>query len=408
MSEMPAVPNQCDFCNKSRSRVQKLIVSGSRAICDECVKMCGDILQENQHAGNRKDKRKTKFTNPMKIKQYLDDFVIGQDNAKITLAVGVVNHYKRLFFDGGDSVGKSNIMILGPTGSGKTLLAKTVANYLDVPFVVVDVTGTTEAGYVGDDVETIITRLLAAADGDIELAQQGIVFLDEIDKICKKGDGATTTRDIGGEGVQQALLKLIEGTTISVPVDGTKRSSSGVVDFNTERLLFVSSGAFVGLQEQIQRRRAATIGFTNDQKTATHQADVTTEDLIKFGMIPEFVGRFPVLINTEALTEDQLVHVLTEPKDNLIKQYRFYFESDGIPVEFDAQCLRMIAKQAIAMKLGARALRSIIEKSLTPHMFALPKYKQDKVNKILFTAEVFSDGREPLFSYKSIKSNQIR
>lgn len=407
MSKETAIPNHCSFCDKTREQATKLIVSGSHAICDECVKLCSNLLIDQHNAEIKKDRRIVKHTNPVKIKQYLDQHVIGQDDAKITLSVGVANHYKRLFYTSPIVVEKSNILMVGPTGSGKTLLAKTIADYLDVPFIIADATGLTEAGYVGEDVESVIARLVSAADGDAEKAQQGIVFLDEIDKIGKKNESATAHRDISGEGVQQALLKILEGTVVKVPVENSKKHpGASTVEIDTSGILFIASGAFVGLQELVQRRtRAQQIGFDKNSATANHA--ITNEDLIKFGMIPEFIGRFPVSVYTQALTETDLIHVLTNTKNNLIAQYAFYFNIDGVEIEFDETALQNIAQQAISLKTGARALRSILEHRLMPHLFALPKYKDSKVGSIKFTAEVFSNGVDPIITYKQTKSTKV-
>jgi len=409
MNKDSSIPNFCGFCDKSRNEVNKLIIGGSHAICDECVIKCKNLLTEQQNAEIKKSKRAVKHTNPMKIKQYLDQHVIGQEAAKMTLSVGVANHYKRLFYSSAVRIEKSNILMLGPTGSGKTLLAKTIAEFLDVPFVIADATSLTETGYVGEDVESVISRLLAAANGNVERTQRGIVFLDEVDKIGKKNEHSSANRDISGEGVQQALLKLVEGAVVTVPAEnGKKHPGNSTVDIDTGGILFIASGAFVGLQEIVNRRhRENRIGFDKTVEIKTDTSGATNEDLIKFGMIPEFVGRFPVTVHTQTLSVQDLIEVLTNTKHNLIEQYRFYFETDGIGIEFTADALDYVAQQAIGMKTGARALRSILEYKLIPHLFAIPRYKQQKIDRIQFTAEVFASDADPVMYYKQSKSTKV-
>lgn len=409
MNKDSSIPNFCGFCDKSRNEVNKLIIGGAHAICDECVIKCKILLTDQQNAEIKKSKRAAKHTNPVKIKQYLDQHVIGQEAAKITLCVGVANHYKRLFYNTSVRVEKSNILLLGPTGSGKTLLAKTIAEFLDVPFVIADATSLTETGYVGEDVESVISRLLAAAAGDVERTQRGIVFLDEVDKIGKKNESSSAHRDISGEGVQQALLKLVEGAMLTVSTEPSKKHpGQSTVEIDTSGILFIASGAFVGLQEIVNRRhKEHRLGFDKTATIKTNTIGATNEDLIKFGMIPEFVGRFPVTVHTQALTTQDLVKVLTSTKHNLIEQYRFYFETDGIGIEFTPAALESVAQQAIVMKTGARALRSILEQQLIPHLFRIPHYKQQKIERIQFTAQVFDSGAEPIMYYKQSKSNKV-
>lgn len=396
-------PTNCGFCDKSREEVAKLIVNGDNAICNECVTLCYDLLTPTTTKSQNQDF--ARFINPMSIFQELDKRVVGQNQAKQTLSVGVANHYKRLFCDPKITLEKSNIMLLGPTGSGKTLLAKTIAGFLDVPIVIADVTGLTEAGYVGQDVESIISRLIAAANGDPQRAQQGIVFLDEIDKISRKSESSSINRDIGGEGVQQSLLKIVEGTTLTLPAD--KSQEFGMVEIDTNQILFICSGAFEGLAEIVNRRmHKRTIGFEKTPQPSS-VSQITTEDLVKFGMIPEFIGRFPVLISTQPLNQKQMIDILTSAENGLIAQYKFYFGVDGIDIDFTQDAYEAIASLAVQKKLGARALKSILEEHLTPHLFSLPTLKQSKVEKITFTGGVFLNKTEPILTHKLKKSRKL-
>lgn len=374
---------KCNFCGKDRAEVEKLIVANDAGICNECIELCSGILDKERIDKIKQDKKVNKILDPVKIKQYLDQFVVGQDQAKMTLAVGVTNHYKRVFFKPKVEVEKSNVLLFGPTGSGKTLLVKIIARYLNVPFVVADATTLTEAGYVGEDVESVIGRLLAEAEYDVERCQQGIVFLDEIDKIGRKSESASLTRDVNGEGVQQALLKLVEGTKCKVP--GHKKLED--VEIDTSKILFIAGGAFVGLDKIIAARQCGTgMGFgAAVEQAEPDRTQVVPEDFVKYGMIPEFTGRFPVTVYTEALDSTALIRILTGTKNSLIKQMQFYFESDDVELEFTDEAVAAVAERALAMDVGARGLRAILEKILMPYMFALGELKAQKIKKIIIT-----------------------
>ena len=367
------IRHTCSFCSKSKENVEKLIVGEHSAICNDCVDLCVDILKDEKIKNFPNDK---KLLNPALIKEYLDDFIIGQDEAKIALSVAVSQHYKRINRPSKDiDLEKTNVLMLGPTGCGKTLMARKIADYLDLPFAICDATGITEAGYVGDDVESILIRLINEADGDIEKASKGIIYIDEIDKISRKGESTSLTRDVSGEGVQQALLKMIEGTIMRVPVSGKRKHPGGEMqEIDTRGILFICGGAFVGLDKVVQQRvEARSIGFsakiTTEESASSFYNEVTTKDLIKYGLIPEFVGRFGLCINVDELSVDQLVLVLRDTKNSLIRQYKYLFELDGIELIFDLDSLTSIAIKARELKTNARGLKNIIEKVLLPYQF---------------------------------------
>ena len=393
-----------------------MIVGGSKtAICNECVKLCVEILDEDI-VKSRKEKLYSgdrNILNPVLIKEHLDQYVIGQDAAKTVLSVAVANHYKRIIQPPTDfELEKSNVMVLGATGAGKTLMARTIAKYLEVPFAIADATTLTESGYVGEDVENVVHKLYQKAGGDVEKAQRGIIFIDEIDKICRKGENTSLTRDVSGEGVQQALLKIVEGTECRVqPTGGRKHPDAQMINIDTTNILFIVGGAFTELEKQIQSKQSGGMGFGADLKqndTKNYLSDVKPEDLIKYGLIPEFVGRFSMITHIDKLTEEQLIKILTEPKNAVIKQTKYLFGLDDIDIEFNKEAKLAIAKKAKELGTNARGLKNIVDSIVLPYQFDAAEMRDNGVNKIQITGDVVDKGADPVLLFKKQDGKKIQ
>jgi ATP-dependent Clp protease ATP-binding subunit ClpX len=405
------IEHSCHFCAKGKEDVEQLIVGENSSICNECVALCASILEDEKVKKFPKDRVNL---NPSTLKDFLDEYVVGQDEAKIALCVAVSQHFKRINYPSKTvRLEKTNALMLGPTGCGKTMMVRKIAEYLDVPFAICDATGITEAGYVGDDVESILSRLIAAANGDLEKAARGIVYIDEIDKIARKGENVSITRDVSGEGVQQALLKMIEGSIMRVPsTSKRKHPGSEMLEIDTESILFICGGAFVGLDKIIEQRlNKRSIGFNSDINQNSSSNDllqlITTRDIIKYGFIPEFIGRFGLTVVVNELSIDDLIEILKEPKNSLIEQYQYIFELDGIELSFEESALKEIAEQAKKLKTNARGLKNIIEKTLLPYQFDAQNLVARGLNKILISKDTINGNTATMIFDKKTQNEQV-